>query len=180
MSSYRDCFVQFPTHPIYLTHIFLSRFISFLMVRQIRYIESGKSWSLLEGEDSSQTQYTSSGVWNHPIDLHYASASMLEWPRFIAQIWTLDSFGRSILAGYGYSHLPTQPGDHEMEIHCWKPTNGTLREKLEEFFLRKTPSSLSDEDIIFGKAWDDRSRLTTISTGKINLNVNVVLRCFDP
>ena len=143
------------------------------------YTEWGKSWTLLEGEESSQTQYTASNVWNHPLDLHFASTSMLEWPRIIVQVWTLDSHGRSILAGYGFTHLPTNPGEHELEINCWKPTNGTIREKLEELFRGKTPSCHLDEDVIFGKAWENRSRLTTVSSGKIKLNVNVVLRFFN-
>eukprot|EP00984_Skeletonema_dohrnii_P017048 scaffold7682_cov137-Skeletonema_dohrnii-CCMP3373.AAC.2 len=143
------------------------------------YIEWGKSWSLLEGEDSSQTQYTASNVWNHPIDVHFASTSMLEWPRIIVQVWTLDSYGRSILAGYGFTHLPTNPGEHELEINCWKPTNGSIREKLEEFFLCRTPSCLLDEAVIFGKAWESRSQLTTVSSGKVKLNVHVMLRFFD-
>mmetsp|Transcript_3490 Transcript_3490/g.5314 ORF Transcript_3490/g.5314 Transcript_3490/m.5314 type:complete len:352 (-) Transcript_3490:3-1058(-) len=142
------------------------------------YIEWGKSWSLLEGEGLSQTQYTASNVWNHPIDVHFAATSMLEWPRIIVQVWTLDSYGRSMLAGYGFTHLPTNPGEHELEINCWKPTNGTIREKLEELFLGKTPSRLLDESVIFGTAWENRSRLTTVSTGKIKLNVTAVLRFF--
>ena len=150
-----------------------------LLTSSSRYIEWGKSWSLLEGEDSSQTQYTASNVWNHPIDVHFASTSMLEWPRIIVQVWTLDSYGRSILAGYGFTHLPTNPGEHELEINCWKPTNGSIREKLEEFFLSRTPSCLLDEAVIFGKAWENRSQLTTVSSGKVKLNVNVVLRFFD-
>ncbi len=140
------------------------------------YIEWGKSWSLLQGEDSSQTQYAASNVWNHPIDVHFASTSMLEWPRIIVQVWTLDSYGRSMLAGYGFTHLPTNPGEHELEINCWKPTNGTIKEKLEEVFLGKTPSRLLDENVIFGKA---RSQLTTVSSGKVKLNVTVVLRFFN-
>lgn len=142
------------------------------------YIEWGKSWSLLEGEDSSQTQYTASNVWNHPIDVHFASTSMLEWPRIIVQVWTLDSYGRSMLSGYGFTHLPTNPGEHELTINCWKPTNGTIREKLEEFFLGKTPSRLLDEAVIFGQASENRSLLTTVSSGKVKLNMTVVLRFF--
>ena len=144
------------------------------------YVEWGKSWTLLEGDESSQTQYTASNsVWNHPLDLHFASTSMLEWPRIIVQVWALDSYGRQTLSGYGFTHLPTNPGEHELEINCWKPTNGTIREKLEEFFLGKTPSCLLDETVIFGNAWEDRSRLTTVSLGKIKLNVHVVLRFFN-
>jgi hypothetical protein len=58
------------------------------------------------------------------------------------------------------------------------PTNGTIREKLEEFFLGKTPSCLLDEALIFRNAWEDRFRLTTVSSGMVKLNVTVVLRFF--
>ena len=80
-----------------------------------RYLEWGRAWSFLEGEDSSQTQYASSDdgvqVFNHPIDVHFASASIQGWPRMVVQAWELDEFGRSILAGYGFVHMPTNPGE---------------------------------------------------------------------
>jgi B9 domain-containing protein 2 len=86
-----------------------------LVVSRLRYLEWGRAWSFLEGEESSQTQYAASDdgvlVWNHPIDVHFASASMQGWPRIVVQLWELDEFGRSILAGYGFMHLPTNPGE---------------------------------------------------------------------
>lgn len=80
-----------------------------------RYLEWGRAWSFLEGEESTQTQYASSDdgvqVWNHPIDAHFASASIQGWPRMVMQVWELDEYGRSILAGYGFAHLPTNAGE---------------------------------------------------------------------
>lgn len=79
-----------------------------------RHLEWGRAWSFLEGDESSQTQYASSDdgvqVWNHPIDVHFASASIQGWPRMVMQVWELDEYGRSILAGYGFAHMPTNPG----------------------------------------------------------------------
>jgi hypothetical protein len=49
---------------------------------------------------------------------------------------------------------------------------------LEEFFLGRTPPCLLDEAVIFGQAWENRSQLTTVSSGKVKLDVNVVLRFF--
>ena len=54
------------------------------------YLEWGKSWSLLAGDESSQTQYAAQDddgnqVWNHPIDAHFATASMQGWPRIVVQ-----------------------------------------------------------------------------------------------
>lgn len=105
---------------------------------------------------------------------------MESWPRLMVQVLRFDK-GRSILEGYGYTHLPTNPGcTHELEIMCWKPQSqsSTLKERMEEFFLGKTPPCLLDEDVIFAKAWGNRSELSTVSSGKVKLNVEVVLRFF--
>ncbi|KAL7482053.1 hypothetical protein ACHAW6_007739 [Cyclotella cf. meneghiniana] len=134
------------------------------------YLEWGRAWSFLEGEESSQTQYAASDdgvlVWNHPIDVHFASASMQGWPRIVVQVWELDEFGRSILAGYGFMHLPTNPGDHDIEVNCWRPI-GSILEELQSFFLG-TSTCLVDEDIVFGKAWEKRSQLSTVSSGVVS------------
>lgn len=81
-----------------------------------RYLEWGKAWSLLAGDEASQTQYSEASndgvqIWNHPIDVHFATASMQGWPRIIMQLCELDEYGRSILSGYGFTHLPTNPGE---------------------------------------------------------------------
>lgn len=78
-------------------------------------VEWGESWSFLAGEYSGQTQYSAvhndgNNIWNHPIDLHFTLANMKGWPRLIMQVWELDSYGRAILGGYGFAHLPAQPG----------------------------------------------------------------------
>jgi hypothetical protein len=49
---------------------------------------------------------------------------------------------------------------------------------MEELFLGKTPPCLLDEDAVFAKAWENRSQLRTVSSGKVKLNVEVVLRFF--
>ncbi|KAL7543302.1 hypothetical protein ACHAXR_012701 [Thalassiosira sp. AJA248-18] len=145
------------------------------------YLEWGKSWSILAGEETSQTQYSAPDdavhIWNHPIDVHFATASMQGWPRIIMQISELDEYGRSILSGYGFAHLPTNPGYHELEIRCWRPS-GSKIEELQSFFLGTSPC-LVDENVIFGKAWESRSQLVTTSSGIVRMNVNVLLRFFD-
>jgi hypothetical protein len=78
-------------------------------------VEWGDNWSFLEGSFDGQSQYSildegGVGIWNHPIDLHFASANMKGWPRIKVRIWELDKYGRTVLAAYGFSHLPSQPG----------------------------------------------------------------------
>lgn len=32
----------------------------------------------------------------------------------VMQVWELDEFGRSVLAGYGFAHLPTNAGERRL------------------------------------------------------------------
>jgi len=82
-------------------------------------IDWGNSWSFIAGEYSGQTQYCSKSslshadervVWNHPIDVHFASISIAGWPRLILEVWGLDELGRTIFLGYGFTHLPNNAG----------------------------------------------------------------------
>lgn len=144
-------------------------------------IEWGKSWSFVAGEYSGQTQYSSgecdSVVWNHPIDIHFASVSVQGWPRIVLQVWELDRLGRTSLIGYGFSHLPCQPGFEEVTISCWRPC-GTVSQEIQAFFLGANPQ-LTDDAITFGKAWDSRSRLVTVSSGEVHFKLSVIHRFFE-
>jgi hypothetical protein len=44
-------------------------------------------------------------VWNHPIDLHYYTNTVQEWPRLVLHLWTLDTFGQKQLCT-SHSHQP--------------------------------------------------------------------------
>ncbi|GMH88354.1 hypothetical protein TrST_g13966 [Triparma strigata] len=146
-------------------------------------IEFGKNWDLLSGEFLGQSQYGYNDgfaeemiSWNHPIDLHMATSSMQGWPRIRFQVWELDEYGRTNLSGYGFVHLPTNAGNYEIMVPCWRPT-GSLPEEIQSFFLGTNPQ-LTNETVLFSKAWENRCRLVTIPSGKIWLNISVIHRFF--
>ena len=81
-------------------------------------------------------------------------------------MWELDEYGRSILSGYGFTHLPTNAGSHDLEIRCWRPS-GSLSEELSSYFLG-TSACVVDEKVLFSKAWESRSQLVTVSSGIVS------------
>jgi B9 domain-containing protein 2 len=144
-------------------------------------IEFGKNWDLLSGEILGQTQYGNADPddltsWNHPIDLHMSTSTMQGWPRIRLQVWELDEYGRTNMAGYGFCHLPTNAGNYEIGVPCWRPT-GSIPEEIQSFFLGAN-TQLTDESVLYSKAWENRCRLVTVPSGKIWLNVSVVHRFF--
>jgi len=97
------------------------------------------------------------------------------WPKIHFQVWHQDSFGRGELYGYGYCHIPTSPGTHEMECPTWRPV-GTMREQISQAFLGGGPQ-LKNPDMIYSGA--DRYHLRTQTMGKVHLQLGVIMRHFD-
>ncbi|KAG1706204.1 B9 domain-containing protein 2 [Nymphon striatum] len=143
-------------------------------------IHAGGAWKILAGAKSGQTQVDNPQInkaayWLHPIDIHFATKGIQGWPKLHLQVWHQDKFGRSELYGYGFCHLPTSSGNHQIDCVTWKPC-GSLREQVMQQYLGGGPH-LKNTDVIYNGA--DRYRLQTIAMGKVHLNLNIILRNFD-
>jgi B9 domain-containing protein 2 len=108
------------------------------------------------------------------VDLHYATKSLIGWPKMWFQVWCLDVHGAKDLAGYGFCHVPTSPGMHEVEVATWVP-EGSGIEKLTAFFVGGRPR-LKFEEVIHSPG--DRFRLQTRAAGVIKLQLGVCVRDF--
>lgn len=146
-------------------------------------MEVGKAWQHLGGDLLGQTQvsYTSYNIqeniiFNHPMDVHFALAGLQGWgfPRLTVQSFRLDWYGRRILTGYGFVHIPISPGTHVLEVHLWRPV-GSADQELRSFLLGETPSLLK-EDPLYDSAWKDRCRLLTTSSGSVKVEISVITR----
>lgn len=120
------------------------------------------------------------GSWMSLGDRHYLGMDLFICPRM--QVSRLIHCQSIVLITASYHStlvllLQTTPGYHSLEIRCWRPS-GSVREELQSFFLG-TSSCLLDEDTIFGKAWENRSQLVTVSSGIVKLNLTVLLRFFN-
>jgi hypothetical protein len=89
-------------------------------------------------------------------------------------LFRLDWFGRRILSGYGFTHIPLQSGSHFLQIPLWRPC-GNSEQELRAFLMGDTPCLLSS-DPIYESAWKERCRLLTTSAGSIALQINIITR----
>uniref|UniRef100_F6VF72 B9 domain-containing protein 2 n=2 Tax=Equus TaxID=9789 RepID=F6VF72_HORSE len=138
------------------------------------------AWKLLSGVREGQTQVDTPQVgdmayWSHPIDLHFATKGLQGWPRLHLQVWSQDSFGRCQLAGYGFCHVPSSPGTHQLDCPTWRPL-GSWREQLARAFVGGGPQLLHGDAIYSGA---DRYRLHTAAGGTVHLELGLLLRHFD-
>eukprot|EP00515_Schizochytrium_aggregatum_P013633 CAMPEP_0202081416 /NCGR_PEP_ID=MMETSP0964-20121228/13999_1 /ASSEMBLY_ACC=CAM_ASM_000500 /TAXON_ID=4773 /ORGANISM="Schizochytrium aggregatum, Strain ATCC28209" /LENGTH=264 /DNA_ID=CAMNT_0048648973 /DNA_START=41 /DNA_END=835 /DNA_ORIENTATION=- len=146
------------------------------------FVDVDSMWQHLGGHLEGQTQIDypvdqDTCVWSHPLDVHLLCKGLQGWPRLLLQVWRMDEFGRLQLSGYGFTHIPNAPGSYELDIATWRPV-GTLKEEIAAQFLGSTPQ-LRDIDLLFRKAWSDRCRLSTTSSGSVRVNIDLVMRNFQ-
>lgn len=145
-------------------------------------VEYGSLWHHIAGDQLGQTQidYSSSSshpiVWSHPIDLHFATTSFNGWPKLLLQVWQTDTHMKTNVVGYGFTNLPFSPGEHRLTVSMWRPM-GSAKEEMAAKLLGRTQELVS-EDAVFNSAWVDRSRLQTTATGKVHVQVGIILRNF--
>lgn len=146
----------------------------------------GKEWLCVGGDQKGQTQvdYPETGemhVWNHPIDVHYYTKSMQGWPRLCCEVWRQDFYGAQSICGYAFCYIPTQPGQHKLDVPIWRPC-GNHRDELHNFFLGLLPVRLRDLRVVYDPltAKEERCKLFTKNAGTIHLELTVVLRNTKP
>ena len=47
---------------------------------------------------------------------------MRGWPKFFIEVWQVDDDGRYSISGYGIATVPFTPGQHSIEVKCWRPS----------------------------------------------------------
>jgi B9 domain-containing protein 2 len=78
--------------------------------------------------------------------------------------------------GYGFLHIPTAPGCHELSCPTWRPV-GTDAQELGAFFLGGA-TSLKATSVLFSAA-SERYRLVTAPAGTVHVRVEVIQRFFE-
>lgn len=148
---------------------------------RFRVFAGESHWTLLDGDATGQTHTAKADpvsdvvTWSHPVELHYVCSSLVGWPRIAVAVWQVDSFGRNEIAGYGVAFVPPSPGIHVVDLACWRPEGSTLQE-LGAWFRGGVPQ-LTDTSVLLGSAM--RHHLATVTTGTVQLEVQVLCKGFD-
>jgi len=143
-------------------------------------LTTGSSWTKIAGLESGETQvdFPSGGqpaVFSHPLDIHYSASQIQGWPKFQCTVYQQDAFGRNDVVGYGFCHIPTSAGQHEVECMTWRPVS-TVGDEVQAFFVGGNPQ-LKDDSLVTSSI--DRFKLRTKTMGTVSLTVSVLLKGFS-
>jgi B9 domain-containing protein 2 len=116
-------------------------------------------------------------VWNHPLDLSFATTSVEAWPHAYFEVWSQDEHGRNALAGYAQLALPSAPGTHaNLEAVVWRP-RGTWLDRLRAAFLGGGPQLADPEATVLRDArrFGQAGAFRTDTVGVLTLTVTVAV-----
>ncbi|KAH9586426.1 B9 domain [Trypanosoma melophagium] len=148
-------------------------------------IVTGEHWSVVEGRTSGCTHIMASGKegrisWCFPIDIHFTMNSLEGWPKISLQVWSIDSYDRKELAGYGVAFVPPPSAEEqEVVVETWKPRYWSpnffrrFYEGFRRLILGGNPV-LRDKALIYTN--DERFKLHTVSGGTVRFQLNVLSR----
>lgn len=100
--------------------------------------------------------------------------SVRGWPKVFVEVWEVKDDRHSI-SGYGEATLPTTPGQHELEVHCWRPC-GSAAQQAGAAYLGARPE-LEFRDILLSSG--TRFGLEAETSGKVVLEVGLVVKDFE-
>ena len=127
-----------------------------------------------KAETTQETQPVGKvAVWNHPLDLHYATSSIAEWPRLRLRVLGMEGEGRPVPIAYGTAVIPAQPGPFDLKIQTWRLAGSFWQE-----LTGSAPLGIPEISAVDSRAAALRSGLNTTSSGTIHIHGEVILRKF--
>eukprot|EP01065_Artemidia_motanka_P036513 TRINITY_DN44454_c0_g1_i1.p1 TRINITY_DN44454_c0_g1~~TRINITY_DN44454_c0_g1_i1.p1 ORF type:complete len:267 (+),score=78.59 TRINITY_DN44454_c0_g1_i1:45-803(+) len=109
--------------------------------------ERGRDWDVLRL--SSDTESLQEGVtqvaemmggsvpffaWNMPFSVAFASTNPYGWPKLVLSVYDVDSNERPTKPwGYGWCHVPTQPGRYEIDVPLFRPVAASPQARFVAF-----------------------------------------------
>ena len=106
---------------------------------------------------------------------------LIKWPTLYLEVYSLDSWQRHRVEGYGYCQIPDVAGSTAVEIDMWRPKGDGLYDEMGRFFVGGTPEL---QDLTYTKdpsADGNGSKLNkfyfkTITTGTVTLKWNTLIQ----
>ena len=113
-------------------------------------------------------------MFSQAIDVSFAVSGMDGWPKLLLEVGFVDEFERMDLAGYGMCFIPSQPGEHIVDVQIFRPAP-TLAQSVSCFFLGGYPRYVDPSVILAGAP---RYEHYTNSVGSIQANFEILCKGF--
>jgi len=139
-----------------------------------------RAWRVLEGHPDGRTWIAERSsamevaLWNEPIQISMACIDLRGWPKLLIEIYSVDENAYVDFAGYAWTHLPTCPGEHSLDLSSFCPS-GSFYDQFVSLFLGGRPRY---EDPMVVLTPESRIGHEVMSVGMVTVKINVIHRSF--
>ncbi|KAK7583959.1 hypothetical protein V9T40_004922 [Parthenolecanium corni] len=140
----------------------------------------GPDWERLSGYEEGLSQVSRKSqddrqifVLNFPFEVCFKSTNPYGWPRIVLSIYGIDSFGNSVIRGYGMYHLPVTSGKCTKVMSTFVPASSSMLQQMTSWFTGRRPEYLDSRVLAFG---DGREVTRVASQGKVWITFNVMIK----
>lgn len=141
----------------------------------------GSCWKYIEGHYEGQTAINCNRLENisifaAPIDLHLACRGIQGWPKIAVEVYAVNALNSYWPVGFGFAHIPTQPGFHKINISTWKIAPDSFLSNIKESFY-SGGSTITKSELSFSGI--ERYKLSTNTSGSINIELMLIFKNFS-
>ncbi|XXQ36340.1 B9 domain-containing protein 1 [Plasmodiophora brassicae] len=140
----------------------------------------GHDWTYMHGLEYGMSQIAKTSgasggrfLWNYPIDLTMRSTNPSGWPKLVVSVYGFNMFGKDVVRGYGFVHVPTTPGRHERHVRLYRPRSSSICQQVMAW-IHGTPPEYFDSNFVAQGQGRDVTRVQ--STGVVKVVFNVVTK----
>jgi B9 domain-containing protein 1 len=89
-------------------------------------------------------------VWNFPLEITFKSTNPYGWPKLC--VTAMEGVSPKVtIKGYGWCHIPLNPGRYENTIRLFKPRNSSIIQGIISGITGKTPEFINPTSICEGE-----------------------------
>ncbi|MEW5300809.1 MAG: hypothetical protein WDW38_005267 [Sanguina aurantia] len=147
---------------------------------------AGSGWRVVRGAQRGSSQVSSCAsrdddmvTWEHPIDIHLKTHSLVAWPSLMFTVYSFDDLAlKETLVSSGICPLPTTPGAHHLSCRTWCAYDNATVEgnRLFGWFTGIQPPQ--DQTFVMDtKCREDAGPFRcTVGSGQVHLRLQLLFR----
>ncbi|KAL0481268.1 hypothetical protein AKO1_012806 [Acrasis kona] len=110
-------------------------------------------------------------LWNFPLEITFRSTNPYGWPKLCVNV--CEGNAKTTIKGYGWCHVPVNPGRHSNTIRLFKPRNSSIIQGILSSITGKTPEFINPTSICEGEG---REVTRVQSEGTVRVVFDVMIK----
>jgi B9 domain-containing protein 1 len=112
-------------------------------------------------------------TWNFPVEIIFRSTNPYGWPKLVMTVSESKGKGKFPIVGYGWCHVPVNPGRYQNTVRLFKPRHSSTIQSLLSMVTGKQPELINITTACSGEG---REVMRTQSEGAVKVMFDIVTK----